>query len=160
MALLMGGPRFRPALHLALTALQQQQQGSHKRLLNPSALEDRPAQRQKVQARSLSPTRDPDARQQHGSKGSGARVEADSISPLSAECVKSALSRHEDDPGNGHSSTEAQIHLPPGSLSDPQAGIATMHLPPLEQFLTSYMQPGVPVVVTGKVLAACCGAHT
>ena len=150
MALLMGGPRFRPGLHLALHSLQEASCSRKRGLESPSS-EGLPAQRPRVQAQRAPAAVEGHARHQHPSRRNQ-QVDLDNASHSGAAvCTSSAQGSHAEPAcADGLSNCPAQIQLPPRSLSDPGASIPTAHVPSLEHFLTSYMQPAVPVVVTGR----------
>ena len=154
LGLLMGGPRFRPALHAALQALQEP--------LDPatslaSGGNTRPAKRQRTCERCSS-------RQcAAGDNDDGTCLDRQDL-PIRQACCSCSQPGRDQLAQQGCSSgqqaagaeklpgSQRQVPLPPGSMSNGGASIAVVHLPSLEQFLVRQMQPGVPAVVTGVPL--------
>ena len=178
MAVLMGGPRFRPAVDIALRTLQAAE--PHAREFAASQLQKPspalPWQAQANQeAASSQPAEQPAAKRQRthpGSAGAAAPVHASFAALLSpgqqagqhSSSAEASAASSQQPAGSGlgpHSSTPRAsaslqqqrlvqpVQPPPGSFGAQGSRIPVQHVLSLEAFLVEHVTPGVPAVLSG-----------
>ena len=144
LAVLMGGPRFRPAINRALQAVQaagapqgmrqQQQQGTSARALHESAEQPAAKRRRTEQAaaEASQPQSQGDATCEHQASGAP------------QACGRTAAQLDQ------QAAPTLPVSLPPGSFGTQGSRILVRQVPPLEAFLTQHLIPGVPIVLSGE----------
>ena len=134
MAVLMGGPRLRPAIDQALHALQQ---ADHLHPHHQPASQQPPSKRQRTQAPGRASS--PPAAAEDGAGGSSPQHAANGAQLP-----------------DGSAPAANAMALPPGSFGPQGRRIAVQHAPALEAFLVEHLLPEEPVVLAGKCSSCSC----